>query len=113
MAADSFPKTVEVGLIGRRGCRRRRAFEEQTAQMQAALVATDQLAHVFATRAEPTSGDLLIDEGFQAFRQRDIHGSHGRMGSDLGKIWQDLARTASSRFVGSGHTKAPCSPVEK
>jgi hypothetical protein len=63
------PASVEVGLIDRSGGSRRRAFEAQTAQMQAALVATDQFAHMFAARAEAASGDPLIDEGFQAFGQ--------------------------------------------
>jgi hypothetical protein len=59
------PKSVEVAIVGSHRRRRLRALEQQTTQALPILVDADQLSDIFAAGRISSSGNLLIDEGFQ------------------------------------------------
>ena len=59
------PKSVEKGIVGSHRRRRLGALEQQTTQALPILVDADQLADIFAASRISSSGNLLIDEGFQ------------------------------------------------
>jgi hypothetical protein len=59
------PKSVEVGIVGSHRRRRLGALEQQTTQALPILIDADQLSDIFAAGRISSSGNLLIDEGFQ------------------------------------------------
>ena len=59
------PKSVEKGIVGSHRRGRLGALEQQTTQALPILVDADQLADIFAAGRISSSGNLLIDEGFQ------------------------------------------------
>jgi hypothetical protein len=59
------PKAVEVGIVGSHRRRRLGALEQQTTQALPILIDADQLSDIFAAGRISSSGNLLIDEGFQ------------------------------------------------
>jgi hypothetical protein len=59
------PKSVEVRIVGSHRRRGLGALEQQTTQALPILVDADQLSDIFAAGRISSSGDLLIDEGFQ------------------------------------------------
>jgi hypothetical protein len=59
------PKAVEVGVVGSHRRRRVGALEQKTTQALPILINADQLSNIFAAGRIASSGDLLIDEGFQ------------------------------------------------
>jgi hypothetical protein len=59
------PKAVEVGIVGSHRRRRLGALKQQTTQALPILINADQLSEIFAAGRISSSGNLLIDEGFQ------------------------------------------------
>jgi hypothetical protein len=59
------PKFVEKGIVGSHRRRRLGALEQQTTQALPILIDADQLSDIFAAGRISSSGNLLIDKGFQ------------------------------------------------
>jgi hypothetical protein len=59
------PKSVEKGIVGRHRRRRLRALEQKTTHALPILINADQLSDISAAGRISSSGNLLIDEGFQ------------------------------------------------
>ncbi len=72
------PEAVEIGVVSDRRRRRGRAFEHQITKALPIRVGADQRADIFTGCAVSASDDLLVDEGFQRIRERDVHRAHGQ-----------------------------------
>ena len=90
MRIDALAECVEIRLVQRCSQRRLRAVEQQSTESLYVLILANQIADLFAAGAVPTLGNLRIDESFQRFGQRNVHGAHARQTSRLGKKWQTL-----------------------
>lgn len=66
----------------------RGAIEQEITQALAILIGADELTNIFAAGGVTAFGHLLIDEGFQRIRQRNVHRAHVWKIGVLGKIWQ-------------------------
>ena len=73
-----LPEPIEKDVIGGRGRRLGGPVEQEIAQALPILVKADQLPNIFAAGSVPAFGDLLVDEGFERIRKRDVHRAHGR-----------------------------------
>ena len=75
--------------------------------MQTFLILADQFAHIFAAGSIAALADLLVDEGFQAFRKRDIHSAHALRLGRLANFGKDGGPHGAGRFVLPTDASAP------
>ena len=62
-------------------------------------VFADELADILAARPKAARSDLLVHEGFELFRQGDVHRGHGRKIASLAKIGKISDGTSSKGFT--------------
>jgi hypothetical protein len=75
--SDALAQRRDVAGVCRPGIGRCGAGQQQLPQVQAFLVAPDQLAHVFAGGAVGATRHALFDEEAHVVGQRDVHRRHG------------------------------------
>ena len=73
--------------------------------MQPILILADQLAHIFATGAKATAGNLLVNKRLQRIGEGDVHRAHARILDALAKFGKPefvSQRPASDEKAGAG-----------
>jgi hypothetical protein len=89
----TITKALEISGIDRRGGCRTGAIQKHFAKALSILILADQLPHILTARAVTTHVDLLVHKRLERVRKRDVHRRHGLGYGELGKIWQDVARS--------------------